>query len=163
MRISFDLDDTLICYDPSVPCETSRVPFWLKSWYNEPLRLGTVRLMQELQANGWDIWIYTTSYRSPKQVKRWFGFYGIDIAAVINQELHEQWVKHSPFQRYISKYPPAFEIVLHVDDLEGVKLEGEENGFEVVVVEMSDEDWTSKVLCAAAEKLYYLQSTKPEP
>lgn len=158
MRISFDLDDTLICYDPAVPREPNRVPFWLQSWFNEPLRRGTVQLMRQLQSSGWDIWIYTTSYRSPGQVKRWFRFYGIDIAAVINQELHEQWVKRSPFQRYVSKFPPAFDIVLHVDDLEGVKLEGEENGFDVVVVDMTDEEWAAKVLMEAQEKAKRLQA-----
>ena len=29
MRISFDLDDTLIYYGDEVPCEPSRIPFFL--------------------------------------------------------------------------------------------------------------------------------------
>jgi FMN phosphatase YigB (HAD superfamily) len=133
MRISFDLDDTLICYDPDVPCECNRVPFLLRSWFEEPLRRGAVDLMKELQRQGHSLWIYTTSYRSPKQVQRWLKFYGIKIDAVVNQDLHERFVGRRRFDKYVSKYPPAFDIHLHVDDLEGVRLEGEEYGFQVVI------------------------------
>jgi hypothetical protein len=45
-----------------------------------------------------------------------------------------------------SKYPPAFNIDLHVDDSEGVRMEGDLHGFRVVVVRPDDEDWTQKVL-----------------
>lgn len=146
MRISFDLDDTLICYDPGVPCESNRVPFFLRPWFEEPLRRGAVALMKELKRQGHSLWIYTTSYRSPKQVKRWFKFYGVEIAAVINQDSHERLVGRHRFNKYVSKYPPAFDIDLHVDDLEGVRLEGEEHGFKVVIVSMTDEAWAQRVL-----------------
>ena len=95
--------------------------------------------------------IYTTSYRSPKQVKRWFKFYGIEIDSVINQELHERFVGRDRFEKYVSKYPPVFDIDLHVDDLEGVGVEGEERGFKVVVVSMADESWTQRVLEAVQQ------------
>jgi hypothetical protein len=148
MRISFDLDDTLICYDPAVPCEPKCGPFWLRPWCTEPLRLGTKELMAELSRRGCEIWIYTTSYRSPAQVKWWLRFYGIKIASVVNQEMHDQLVRGNPAMRYVSKYPPAFGIDLHIDDLEGVKMEGDEHGFRVVVVGLTDSDWTRRVLDA---------------
>ncbi len=151
MRISFDLDDTLICYNPVVPCEPNRVPFFLRSWFEEPLRRGTVELMQELTRQGHSIWIYTSSYRPPRQVKYWFRFYGIKVDAVINQELHEKVVGRGPLGRYASKYPPAFDIDLHVDDLEGLRLAGEERGFRVIIVSMNDESWAERVLEAVQE------------
>src|SRR5262249_34681987 len=40
MRISFDLDDTLICYQPGVPCEPSLPWHWRLLGGNEPLRRG---------------------------------------------------------------------------------------------------------------------------
>ncbi len=51
----------------------------------------------------------------------------------------------------IVTYPPAFGIDLHVDDSEGVRLEGEEHGFHVVVVRPDDERWTKRVLDAAEQ------------
>lgn len=46
MRISFDLDDTLICGE-QVPCEPNRIPFFFNPWINEPLRLGSRKLMKQ--------------------------------------------------------------------------------------------------------------------
>ena len=63
MRISFDLDDTLVCYQPGVPQEPC-LPWYLR-WLavNKPLRLGTVNLFRKLRGRGWEVWVYTTSYR----------------------------------------------------------------------------------------------------
>jgi hypothetical protein len=141
MRISFDLDDTLICYGGGVPCEPNRVPRLLPPWFNEPLRAGTVGLMQELQRRGWRIAIYTTSNRSPRQLRWWFRFQGIRISVVVNHSLHQLVVRGMP-----TKLPSRFGIDLHVDDSEGVAEEGQEYGFAVVVVKPEDAAWASKVL-----------------
>ena len=43
MRISFDLDDTLICYEAGVASEP-RLPWYLRLFISdEPLRLGALR------------------------------------------------------------------------------------------------------------------------
>src|SRR5690242_19329468 len=99
MRISFDLDDTLICYDPAVPCENSRVPWLLRHWFKEPLREGAVALMRDLATRGCRICVFTTSYRSPRQVKWWLRFYGVHVETVINQQAYRKHVSMSHFER----------------------------------------------------------------
>lgn len=49
-----------------------------------------------------------------------------------------------------SKFPLAFGIDLHIDDSEGVRMEGEAHGFRVLVVRPDDERWTLRVLDAVA-------------
>ena len=90
MLISFDLDDTLICYGDGFLHEP-RLPFYLR-WlvHDEPLRFGARTLMRQLRERGCDIWIYTTSYRSPSEVSRWLRLHGICVSKVINQILHER-------------------------------------------------------------------------
>jgi hypothetical protein len=140
MRISFDVDDTLVC-DPSVPTERV-VPWWRRWWYPELLRRGTRGLMQELLAGGNQLWIYTTSYRPARYLRGWFRSFGVTISGVVNQQRHERVVgRQGP-----SKYPPAFGIDLHVDDSEGVAEEGKRHRFEVVVVAPTDPDWVVRVL-----------------
>src|SRR5262245_24272258 len=90
MRISFDLDDTLICYQPGVPHEPNPVPRWLRWWVNEPLRLGAAALLRDLAAAGHELWVYTTSYRDPFAVRWWFRFHGARIRYVVNQSRHER-------------------------------------------------------------------------
>jgi hypothetical protein len=140
MRISFDVDDTLVC-GPSAPTE-QHVPRWRRLWYREGLRLGTRALMEELLRRRCELWIYTTSDRSPGYLRGWFGSFGVPIRGVVNQARHQKVVgRQGP-----SKYPPAFGIHLHVDDSEGVGIEGRRHQFPVVVVSPEDLEWTDRVL-----------------
>lgn len=147
VRLSFDVDDTLVC-PPTVPTEQP-VPRWRRWWYAEGLRLGTRSLMGQLLRRRCEIWIYTTSYRSPRYLRGWFRCFGVPVSGVVNQARHDRIVGRSG----PSKLPPAFGIDLHVDDSEGVALEGERYGFSVVVVSPDDPDWTARVLQAVDARL----------
>jgi hypothetical protein len=150
MRIAFDLDDTLICYQPGVPQEP-RVPRYLR-WLvsNEPLRRGTVELIRELHRRGWDVWIYTTSKRRPSAIRRWLRFHGVRINGVVNQRIHDSRMRRTVQDQPPSKNPALFGIDLHVDDSEGVQIEGRRHGFQVVVVAPDDVNWRVKVLESAS-------------
>lgn len=147
MRISFDLDDTLIC-DPSVPTEQS-LSRWQRWRYPEPLRHGTRSLMAALAQRQCQIWLYTSSCRCPHYLKAWFANMGIPIEGVVNFERHQQTVG----LRGPSKFPPAFGIDLHIDDSPGVAMEGESHQFAVLMVKPGDADWAEKVLPEVDQRL----------
>src|SRR5262245_53680998 len=132
MRISFDLDDTLICYQADVPREPALGFFARLLVHDEPLRQGSRDLMRELRRLGCDVWIYTTSYRNPRSVAWWLRLHGIRVGGVINQEEHQRHNRPGPNYYPPSKNPPCFGIDLHVDDSEGVRMEGKKYGFDVV-------------------------------
>jgi len=140
VRISFDLDDTLIC-DASVPTE-QRLAWWRRWRYPERLRSGTRSLMTALVRRGCRIWIYTSSGRSPQHLKSWFASFGIPLEGVVNLDRHERTVG----LRGPSKFPPAFGIDLHVDDSSGVAMEGADHRFAVLVVSPEDSGWVERVL-----------------
>jgi FMN phosphatase YigB (HAD superfamily) len=151
MRISFDLDDTLICYQASVPQEP-RLSWFLRLFVDdEPLRIGTPELIRQLRQRGWEVWVYTTSNRSSADVRRCLRCHGVRIDGMINQDAHDRHLRRSTQDRPPSKNPAAFGINLHVDDSGGVRMEGDQHGFAVVVVTPDDRDWTAKVLRAVDE------------
>lgn len=150
MRISFDIDDTLILHGPDAPAEPGRFPAVIQRWLAWPLRRGTRSLMRELRRQRWEIWIYTSSGRTSFEIRRWLWMHGIRVDGVVNEERHRCEMERRGMMRPPTKYPPAFGIDLHVDDSEGVRMEGEEHGFRVVVVSPQDPDWARKVLEAAA-------------
>jgi FMN phosphatase YigB (HAD superfamily) len=145
MRVSFDVDDTLVC-GPEVPTEQF-VPWWRRWWCPELLRRGTRDLMRALLARRCNLWIYTTSYRSPRHLRRWFRNFGVRLEGVVNQDVHDRVIKRSAYPFYPpSKYPPAFGIDLHIDDSEGVGIEGRRFNFRVLVVSPADPRWAERVL-----------------
>ncbi|MGA9703415.1 hypothetical protein [Pseudomonas sp.] len=151
VRISFDIDDTLACQLHHCAVEHSRLPACVHRWLGEPLRLGTRSLTRELRRQGCSIWVYTSSGRTPAYIRRWLLLYGIRVDGVVNSVLHSQALTVHGLMNAPSKFPPAFDIDLHVDDSEGVQLEGQDHGFRVVVVDPQDERWAQKVLQAVAE------------
>jgi hypothetical protein len=150
-RISFDIDDTLACHHGHVVAEKSRLPAAIHRWLGEPLRVGTRSLIRELRRRGCSIWIYTSSGRSPLYIRRWLLLHGIHVDGVVNNDRHRRSLAAHGFANSPSKFPPAFGIDLHVDDSEGVQMEGEAHGFRVVVVRPDDEHWTQKVLDAVTQ------------
>jgi hypothetical protein len=77
---------------------------------------------------------------------------GVRLGGVVNQTIHDRVIGRSfSAGGHPSKYPPAFGINLHVDDSEGVAVEGKLHGFAVVVVRPDDPDWVERVLEAVAE------------
>ena len=147
MMISFDLDDTLICYQDGIRHERNRVPWFLRWWLNEPVRKGTRRLLKQLRRNGWDIAVYTTSRRSERYIRMLLWLYGARPKQVINQQRHDATFAHRPDRRQLpSKVPYHFNIHLHVDDCPGVAMEGRQHQFRVVQVDPHDHEWADKVL-----------------
>lgn len=141
MRISFDLDKTLIPAKDEFPVEEQG--FFRRLFGIEKIRRGSIELMKRLSSQGHEIYIYTTSYRSQFKIRLMFWSYGIKIHGVVNQQENQEALKRRKI--FVSKYPPAFGIQLHVDDLPGVKLEAEKYKFRVVIVSPGDENWADKV------------------
>jgi len=142
MRISFDIDDTLVIRNSVSRCEAGLLP----GFVSEPLRQGTIKLFRELRRRRWEIWIYTTSERTPWQIRTWLWLYGLCVDGIVNSEKHREVIARNHPLLSVSKYPPAFQIDLHVDDSEGVKMEGDAGNFRVIVVRPDDEFWAGKIL-----------------
>jgi hypothetical protein len=77
--------------------------------------------------------------------------HGIRVVRVINQDVHDALLRRTPNDYPPSKNPGAFGIDLHVDDSDGVRMEGDQHGFNVVVVAPDDAAWTEVVSSAAAK------------
>jgi len=116
MIISFDLDDTLIPGNKKF--ETEKRSTLQKFWGIEMIRLGTIELMKSCKLQGHRIYIYTTSLRPASRIWWTFYTYGIKLDKVINQKKHEARLRDQ--SAFYSKYPPAFNIDIHIDDSKGV-------------------------------------------
>ncbi len=146
MLITFDLDDTLICWQSTIPKEKISLPWYLWWFRYEPLRKGTVHTFQTLRDEGWKIGIYTTSNRSECYIKRLFKVHGLKLDLIVNQYHHEKIIKKHRIPDKPSKFPCSVGSYLHIDDSVGVRMEGEKHLFRVLVIDPMDRDWSEKIL-----------------
>ena len=63
---------------------------------------------------------------------------------VVNQSENQKVLKGLNVSS--SKYPPAFNFDLHIDDLKGVEMEAEKYSFRVIIVEPTDNDWINTIV-----------------
>ncbi len=144
VKISFDLDDTIILRETS-PLIEPPLPKPAGLLYHERLRLGVVALCARLQDAGWQVCVYTQSVRPKWYIRGLFARYGIPLVLIVNRCEHEksvQWDKHKEKPK---KLPIKFGIDLHVDDDERVSGYGERYGFPVVLLDPRDAGWADKV------------------
>lgn len=151
MRVAFDLDNTLIRNDFDFPLALAQRPFLQKLLQTESLRLGVRELFAFCRKQGWEVWIYTTSYRSPFYIRKMLWVYGLRADGIINQTRHNQQVRVRS-----TKHPPTFGIQVLLDDSRGVQLEGERFGFSVIQIDPQHAGWVESVqpqLAALANNL----------
>ncbi len=144
MIVSFDLDETLFVNPEKVPAEKP-LKFPFSKIYRDRLRKGTPELLQWINGNDIELWIYTTSYRSPRYISGIFRHYGIRIDNIINGKRHAEEVQGSKKEIMPSKYPAKYHIDLHVDDEISVYQNGIAHGFRVYLLREDDTDWTERL------------------
>jgi len=142
MIISFDLDDTLI------PANETDFPTEQRNLFQKILGVERIRnraseLFRHLKEQGHKVGIYTTSYRPKLKLRLHLLTYGISPDFIITEKENRQELSRR--QINCSKYPPAFNIDLHIDDLPGVEREGQTYSFQTIIIKKDDIDWLNKI------------------
>ena len=148
MRVSFDLDEVLFV-SPKTHKTEPALPFPLRNLFPERLRLGTPELIRELQIQGYEVWIYTSSFRSESYIRRLFRCYGVRFDGIINTPRHLKEVQKSRRTPLPQKMPGFYHIALHIDDEDVIHQHGKRYGFRTYKVCEPDPDWVEKVLAEA--------------
>ena len=145
MRVSFDLDEVLFV-NPENHKTEPELRFPLNRIYKERLRLGTSHLIPKLQSMGFDVWVYTSSFRTEKYIRRLFKHYHVRFNGIVNGQRHEREVQGNHPQRLPTKMPNHYRISLHIDDEAIVCTYGETYGFKVFQLDAQDDEWEDKII-----------------
>ena len=135
MRVSFDLDEVLFV-SPNTHKTEPELRFPLNRIYKERLRLGTPSLINKLQSMGYEVWVYTSSFRSERY---------------INGTRHLKEVQRDHKTVLPQKLPNHYRISLHVDDESVICTLGPQYGFRTYQLEAQDDDWKEKIIARAEE------------
>ncbi len=150
MRISFDLDEVLFV-SPETHKTEPELKFPWKKLYKERLREGTPELIHTLHDMGYEVWVYTSSFRSERYIKNLFRCYGITFDGIVNGERHLREVQRDHASTLPQKLPGRYRISLHIDDEAVVVSMGRQYGYNVLEVNAPDDAWKEKIITRAEE------------
>ncbi|MBO4889685.1 MAG: HAD family hydrolase [Lachnospiraceae bacterium] len=158
MRVSFDLDEVLFV-SPDTHKTEPALMFPLNKIFRERLRLGTPELISRLQKMDYDVWVYTSSYRSERYIKLLFRAYGVKFNGIVNAQRHLKEVQGNRKQLLPQKVPSRYRISLHVDDESVICSLGRQYGFDAYQLDAQDDDWKEKVIARAEEIKHRIELT----
>jgi hypothetical protein len=150
MRVSFDLDEVLFVNPLDHKTEKELI-FPLNRIYKERLRLGTPELINTLQKLGYEVWVYTSSFRSEGYIKGLFRLYGVKFDGIVNGNRHLKEVQKDNKTILPQKIPSRYRISLHIDDEEIICSYGREYGFDTYQLDAQDDDWKEKIIVRAEQ------------
>ena len=150
MRVSFDLDEVLFV-SPDTHKTEPPLRYPLNRIYRERLRLGTPELIRELQNLGYEVWVYTSSFRSEGYIRKLFRHYGVKFDGIINGTRHLKEVQRDNKIILPQKMPNRYRISLHIDDESVICSLGQQYGFEAYQLDAQDDDWKDKIIARADE------------
>ena len=159
MRVSFDLDEVLFV-SPQTHRTEPPLPFPLGLIFRERLRLGTPDLIRTLQATGYSVWIYTSSFRSERYIRWLFRLYGVRLDGIVNAQRHQREVQRDRWETLPQKLPNRYRISLHVDDETVIASWGRQYGFHTFLLNAQDDDWKEKIL-AYADRIRRMEHPEP--
>ena len=145
MRVSFDLDEVLFV-SPKTHKTEPALPFPLRNLYKERLRLGTPELIRELQRLGYEVWVYTSSFRSESYIRRLFRCYGVRFDGIVNGDRHLREVQRDNKTVLPQKLPNRYRISLHIDDETVICTVAGQYGFHAYQLNDPDDAWKEKII-----------------
>lgn len=145
MKISFDLDEVLFV-SPETHETEPPLKFPFNRMFPERLRKGTVELINELQRRGFEVWVYTSSFRSDVYIASLFKRYNVHFDQIVNGYRHLKEVQGNRANTLPQKMPTHYRISLHIDDEDIIVQNGKVYGFRVLQICEPDEHWVEKVL-----------------
>lgn len=152
MRVSFDLDEVLFV-NPDTHKTEKELPFPLNKIFKERLRLGTIELINQLQEEGFEVWVYTSSFRSEFYINTLFKMYKIRFDSIVNGTRHLNEVQGKRKEILPQKMPSKYGISLHIDDEAVILTAGKTYGFKVYQLNAQDDDWKEKIM----ERVYQIR------
>ena len=155
MRVSFDLDEVLFV-SPDTHKTEPALPFPFRLKYRERLRLGTPELINRLQALGYEVWVYTSSFRSEGYIRGLFRHYRVRFDGIVNGDRHNREVQRKQQSQLPQKMPTRYRISLHIDDEEVICSSAGQYGFRAYQLNAEDDEWKEKII-AEAERIKKLE------
>ena len=138
--------DEVLFVSPQTHKTEPPLPFLLRNLFRERLRLGTPEVINRLQALGYEVWVYTSSFRTEAYIRRLFRCYGVRFDGIVNGTRHLKEVQRNNQEALPQKLPNRYRISLHIDDEETICSSAGQFGFRAYQLNAQDDNWGEKII-----------------
>lgn len=143
-RVSFDLDEVLIATGDCPKDEEPGKPWSVVT--KERLKIGAPVLIHELQGLGYDVWVYTSSFKSEKYIRAIFKGYKVNPDGVINGVALKKQQNKESMSKVKEAMKNKYVTTLHIDGGHVLYTNKETKDYDYISLQCADSDWASKVI-----------------
>ena len=130
--VTIDLDEVLLSED--------KMSFPYGVFYKEDLRENTTLLVREIHRLGFDIWVYTGSYRSESYIKGLFSANNCKVDGVVNGLKYKGKSK-----KLTDKFKEKYKQIVHVDNSMITLVDTINHNYEIIDLPENKKTWASTV------------------
>lgn len=117
--------------------------------FKEQLRFGIVSLIRNLQRQGYDVWVYTNTYRSVEYIQLFFKAYNLKVDGIINgADRFRTEHKEQEYRKALSK---KYDLAFHIENDGIFRALSAKKDYENYELDTTDYHWIDRVLEVIAE------------
>ena len=128
-RVTIDLDEAVFC-GPGDAFREAPLPFPLSKTFPEPLRQGIPALFRYLSSRGYDIWVYSSEYRSVDYIRLYFAVRRLRVLGIVTGTRRRAHVQEERIRILRKWVEGQYRTTLHIDRESVVRIRAGGGGFE---------------------------------
>lgn len=142
MCASFDLDEVLLT-DPGPLYAGKKLP---SPFMKTSMRKNSPALMRELQAAGFDVWVYTGSYMEEEKLQKLFRFNSVHADGIVNGLRNRQTIA-----QFKKAFAEKYDVSLHIDSSCILCVNTRTKEYDSYDISCSSDEWASRAITAVKQ------------
>lgn len=142
MCVSIDLDEVLLADRSSYPSD-EKPSFISKRLFPKILRYNSGALINELRSQGFDVWVYTSDFKSSDYIEYLLKNQKTSVDGIVNG-LGKRKSKDGIKNAFVNKYKYS----LHIDNAGIICVDNVNKSFESIDIETTQNTWSADVMKA---------------
>ena len=144
-RASVNLDDVVFCQNNEEPFEKPRFHFY-NLIYREHIRKGIPALFYTLQNEGYDVWVYSSGYRSADHISWLLDRYEVYANTIINGAERRNTWNSKELAEIREKMEKKYRVTLNIDTDAVSWIRSDTKEFDQIPVKSHGEEWAKEVI-----------------
>ena len=144
-RVTLDLDEVVFRPEGDA-CVEKALHFPLNRVYKERIRLGIPALFHDLNAKGYDIWIYSAQYYSMEYLKQFFRHYHVRVTGIVTGTARKTPRGAETVKEMDRMVAAKYHTTLHIDNQLVLRTSRDSREFEEYRLSGSDAGWSREVM-----------------